>query len=75
MKLRNILLILIILIIIPEILFVAYLFSKYKIEFPEIQQSHITDFVTFLINNPLFLVIVVIVIIVMVILYFALQAG
>ena len=75
MKAKNILLILIIVVLIPEILLISYILSKYNVEIPQIPQTYTTDFVSFLLANPLFSVIVVIVVIVMFILYLTLQLS
>jgi len=69
MNLKSILLVLIVLIMIPEILLVTYLFNI-SIEVP---QFFAIDFFTYLITNPLFFVIIIIVVIMAIILYFALQ--
>ncbi len=69
MKIKNVLLVLIVLVMIPEILLVTYVFNI-SVEFP---QFYAVDFFTYLITNPLFFVIVIIVIIMTIILYFALQ--
>ena len=69
MKLKNILLTLIVLVMVPEILFITYLF-KINIQIPMFFEG---DVFTFLLTNPIFLVIIIIVTIMAVILYFALQ--
>lgn len=72
MKPKNILLILIVIVMIPEILLVAYIFSKYSITI-DFSPVYSTDFLSFLLVNPVFFVVLIVVIIMMLILYFALQ--
>ena len=72
MKIKGILLIIVILVVIPEILFVSYVFSKYSIEI-NFSPNYTSDFFTFLLSNPIFFIVILVVIIMMLILYFALQ--
>lgn len=72
MKLKSILLILIVIVMVPEILLVTYVFSKYSINIV-LPGNYANDFFSFLFANPVFFMVVVIVIIMMLILYFALQ--
>jgi len=69
MKLKNVLLTLIVIVMVPEILLITYLF-KINITIPMFFEG---DILTLLITHPLFLVILLIVVIMAVILYFALQ--
>ncbi len=69
MKLKNIILTLIVIVMIPEILLITYIF-KINMPTPVFFES---DFLSFLITNPVLLVLIVIIIIMAVILYFALQ--
>ena len=75
MKLKSILMILILLIVIPELLLVAYIASKYtaKMEISPIYANTFTAFLTFLITNPVFLMIIIVLVIAMAILYFAIR--
>jgi hypothetical protein len=73
MKLKYILLVLIIIVMIPEILLISYIFSKYTLNI-ELPQLPVNDFLSFLFLNPFFLIIILVVFICMLILYFALQA-
>lgn len=71
MKIKNMLLIVIIIVMIPEILLTTFIFGRYiNLGFPEVSTTYI---LSFLMSNPLFLVIVIVVFIVMLILYFTLQ--
>jgi uncharacterized membrane protein len=72
MKLKDMLLIAIIIVMIPEILLTAYIFGRYSINLGLVESSA-RDFLSFLISNPLFFVIIILVFIVMLILYFTLQ--
>jgi len=74
MKLKNILLILIIIVMIPEILLIAYIFNKYSVKF-EVPNIPTESFLTFLFVNPLFLIILILVFIVIAILYFTLRIS
>ena len=71
MKLKNILLILIILVMIPEVLITTYVFNI-NVQIP---RGYATDFLTFLINNPYFLLTVIIIAVIMLILYFTLRLS
>jgi len=72
MKMKSMLLIMIIIVMIPEILLTAFIFGRYSINLGFLEVST-TDVLSFLMSNPLFLVIVIVVFIVMLILYFTLQ--
>jgi uncharacterized membrane protein len=72
MKLKDMLLIAIILVMIPEILLTAYIFGRYSINLGLVESST-GDFLSFLMSNPLFFVVIIVVFIVMLILYFTLQ--
>ena len=75
MKMKSMILIMIIIVMIPEILLTAFIFGRYiNLGFPEVSTTVSTAYIlSFLMSNPLFLVIVIIVFIVMLILYFTLQ--
>jgi hypothetical protein len=73
MKLKYVLLVLIIIVMVPEILLISYLFSKYSLNI-KLPQFPMNDFLSFLFLNPFFLIIMLVVFISMLILYFALQA-
>jgi len=66
---KNILLVLIVFAMIPEILLVTYLFNI-NISVPQVYAN---NFFKFLVNNPLFFVTVIIIIIMLFILYFTLR--
>jgi hypothetical protein len=72
MKLKYILLVLIIIVMIPEILLISYIFSKYSLSI-ELPQLPVNDFLSFLFLNPFFMMIILVVFISMLILYFSLQ--
>jgi hypothetical protein len=76
MKLKTMLLILIALVIVPEILLVAYVTSKYAVNFsvPQEYSDAASAFLAFLLVNPMFLILLVVVFIVMAVLYAALKA-
>ena len=69
MKLKNILIILIVLVIVPEILFTVYVFNINT----EVPSAYANDFLLFLINNPFFSIISAMIIFVSILLYFALK--